>query len=508
MTRFALFLRESSRLDGCNVCTTGISMPIADLISGRADNVLQAGRDKQAVSTSAQISPAWKEEVNRRLAEHRGRKGSTAAEPQAPAATQTNASRRAMEAAARVAARYANAPSYSDVLANEARAALRAAEAASRAALQAQAAAQSVLAGIEAANAEAVFEPIAEPVIEWRMAAASTVEDIAPVDDFFESPVMPHAEPGPELVRSEALAVPAPIAAAVEEPAALRWDLALPVHPPAPVEARAARGQDIFQTGAESWWRPAAAEPERVEPEQIEVVEPQAIPANLIEFPRELVATRKARPRLAEGLSAAADPGAQLSIFEVDPISISTEPAIEERAQPAQAWTAPTWSGMELEAQSVQEVYEALPEPAPQAEAAAAALEPAPATLRLMALVVDGALVAGSLLAAATVAASRASVLPGLRSTEIGLGVALVVVAALYQMFFFTLGRATPGMKYAQIRLTTFEGMMPVRAERYKRMAALLVSVLPAGLGLAWALFDEDHLSWHDRLSRTYLCKK
>jgi len=27
-------------------------------------------------------------------------------------------------------------------------------------------------------------------------------------------------------------------------------------------------------------------------------------------------------------------------------------------------------------------------------------------------------------------------------------------------------------------------------------------------LGVAWALFDEDHLCWHDRLSRTYLRKE
>jgi hypothetical protein len=27
------------------------------------------------------------------------------------------------------------------------------------------------------------------------------------------------------------------------------------------------------------------------------------------------------------------------------------------------------------------------------------------------------------------------------------------------------------------------------------------------GLGAAWAIFDEGHLSWHDRLSRTYLKK-
>lgn len=471
------------------------------------------------MSTSAQISPAWKEEVNRRLAEHRGRKGTSASDAQAPVETQRNASRRALEAAARVAARYANAPSYSDLLATEARAALRAAEAASRAALHAQAAAQSVLAGLEAATAaEAESEPVADPFKEWRMAPAPApvVDDFAPRADFFRAPAeaVEEAGPelGPELVRSELPAMYAPIAAAVEEPAPLRWDLELPLHPPAPVETRAARGQELFETGAEGWWRPAVAEPEHAEPEQIEVVEPVPIPANLIEFPRELVAPRKARPRLVEGFAAAPEVSAQLSIFEVDPVSIAADPGVEQTAAPAQAWTAPAWSGMELEAQPAQEeLYEALAEPAPQAEAAAApqaALQPAPAGLRLMAMVVDSALIAGSLLAAAIVAATRASVLPGLHATELGMAVAFVGAAMLYQMLFFTLGSATPGMKYAHLRLTTFEGVKTVRAERYKRLAALVMSVLPAGLGLAWSLFDDDHLSWHDRLSRTYLCKR
>jgi hypothetical protein len=38
-------------------------------------------------------------------------------------------------------------------------------------------------------------------------------------------------------------------------------------------------------------------------------------------------------------------------------------------------------------------------------------------------------------------------------------------------------------------------------------LGALLLSVLPLGLGVAWALFDDDHLCWHDRLSKTYLRK-
>jgi hypothetical protein len=33
------------------------------------------------------------------------------------------------------------------------------------------------------------------------------------------------------------------------------------------------------------------------------------------------------------------------------------------------------------------------------------------------------------------------------------------------------------------------------------------VSLLPVGLGMVWSVFDEDHLSWHDRLSETYLRK-
>jgi hypothetical protein len=37
------------------------------------------------------------------------------------------------------------------------------------------------------------------------------------------------------------------------------------------------------------------------------------------------------------------------------------------------------------------------------------------------------------------------------------------------------------------------------------RIAGLVLSALPFGLGLAWMLFDEEHLCWHDRLSKTYM---
>src|ERR1700744_6123546 len=100
-------------------------------------------------------TPAWKQEVNQRLASPHTRRAvgqdtSNSQEGQSARA----ASDRAAAAAARVAARYAKAPSYSELLAGEARAVVRAAGAAAEAARNAQAAAQAVLAGLEAG-----FEP-------------------------------------------------------------------------------------------------------------------------------------------------------------------------------------------------------------------------------------------------------------------------------------------------------------------------------------------------------------
>ena len=94
----------------------------------------QSGRSPQSTTTlfdpqSNEVStPQWKQEVNQRLAAHRSRKGGAQDASAARAAENPRtASVRAAEAAARVAARYAKAPSYSQLLAGEARAVVRAA---------------------------------------------------------------------------------------------------------------------------------------------------------------------------------------------------------------------------------------------------------------------------------------------------------------------------------------------------------------------------------------------
>jgi uncharacterized RDD family membrane protein YckC len=187
-----------------------------------------------------------------------------------------------------------------------------------------------------------------------------------------------------------------------------------------------------------------------------------------------------------------------LSIFEVDPGSISVEPEAPAPQPAASAWSTPEWSHLELEEQL-------LPDDVPQP--AVPALEMASFSRRLLAVVVDGALIAGAFLGAAMAAFTHMAQLPPLKIQELGALVGLVSIALFYQMVFSTFADATPGMRYARVSLCTFNNQSPTRAQVLGRLGALLLSVLAMGLGLAWAIFDENHLCWHDRLSQTYLRK-
>ena len=440
----------------------------------------------------ARIAPSWKEEVNQRVAAHKNRKPTPAPEPDS-ASQHHGANQRAAAAAARVAARFAQAPSYSQALAEEARAAVRAAEAVSRAALEAQAKAESVLAELEAAQ---------EAETQWEL---DNRADRVPSSSFPES----------RFEKTTADQFAEPLDAHQSEPVdsnrqgfEIRWESDLKLHQTAPAETHARHGSELVEGDAAAW-----RDPRDWRPNTVEVVEPaQPIHANLIEFPREIIATRKVRPRRIEGPYAAiAEQGAQLSIFEVDPGAISIEPEAPAAGDPASspAWIGPEWSGMELDAQPETEyISREREEPRPELERELHAYDPAeqaPLSLRLMAAVVDFALILAVLVAAAAMVGYNAKHLPSLRVTEIGAVLGSLLVGALYKALFYAMGNGTPGTKYAGIALCTFEGHEPPRPQRLRRLAALPLSVLPVGVGMLWAIFDDDHLSWHDRLSRTYL---
>jgi uncharacterized RDD family membrane protein YckC len=409
------------------------------------------------------------------------------AKPATPEQGWTATNSRAAQAAARVAARYAQAPSYSQMQAAEAHAALRAAGAATQAALEANAAAQAALAGLQAAPAAPH---------QWEPEAPRAMASAPPSAREWE----PSAAP-------VQLAVPASLEAWESQFSHTRWEPDLRLLPLEPVSAAAAapRLAEGFASSAEDGWEKSALSPALAEEpwdvHDLEPVEPDLpIHANLIEFPRELVATRKMRPRRIEGPFVAEGEGRQLSIFEVDPDAISTEPETAGAA-PASAWPEPEWSGIELEAQPPTDEPEQADEPAPEL-----APELGSVGRRLTAALVDGVFIAGACLALALAAASKIGH-PAARIVELGAVSALVLIGLIYQAVFLILAGTTPGMRCARISLCTFDGQIPTPAQLRRRLGALVLSVLPLGLGIAWVLFDEDRLCWHDRLSRTYLRK-
>jgi uncharacterized RDD family membrane protein YckC len=90
-----------------------------------------------------------------------------------------------------------------------------------------------------------------------------------------------------------------------------------------------------------------------------------------------------------------------------------------------------------------------------------------------------------------------------MRSVGIGLGAALAL-SMLYRFFWGMLETDTPGMHFAGLRLTNFDGRTPTRRQRMIRHSAYLVSLVSAGLGFLWAWMDEESLTWHDHISGTF----
>ena len=226
-------------------------------------------------------------------------------------------------------------------------------------------------------------------------------------------------------------------------------------------------------------------------------IETQSIPGNLIEFPRELVAPRRARPRLAEGPLCEESTEPQLRIFEVDAVQIAPVP------ETVDAQAIPDWQGMMLDSATVEEI---LPPIEAQAQIT---LPPQTASLerRLMSATVDACWIGAAWLGAAAVVADlcgaglRALSLPMLASASLG---SLGLFAVLYQVLFFSLADSTPGMRWARIGLCTFGDRNPTRRAMRRRIVSTLLAACPLGLGLAWVWMDNDRMGWHDRMSRMY----
>lgn len=469
---------------------------------------------------------ALKQQVAERLAAHRSRRGrqSDAADAQ-PSVTATPSRARI---AAAVAERYAQSQSYRAFLAEEAERAIRQAEAAAE---------------VAARNAEAVAQAQYKLLEELdQYVAGPAAPTHVPPSTGDETLALKIAEAAPETPPAQLDLRPAPSFTAASFTVRMAEEIRR--HDAAAVQ-RANRSHAREIVGAVSETvdpSEALSLDEEIAFRQAPVFEPVeppvAIPANLIEFPRQLVASRRARPRLAEGPlraeSEAEHDVHQMRIFEVEAEQISSVSAVET--------AAPEWTSILLDAQPRGSVATTVDAAAHASYAAydyspnrpveyatagerpaqhlehnaetrhlyAVPFEVAPLGERAMAAAVDCCAVLAACMifvAGAVMTASRFA--PGglhvtFSQAALIAAVTFAVLGFAYQYLCFTFSDATPGMRYARIGLCTFADDNPTRAAMRRRIGALVLSAAPIGLGLLWSLLDEDRLGWHDRISRMY----
>jgi uncharacterized RDD family membrane protein YckC len=465
---------------------------------------------------------------------------------------------RAARIAAAVAERYAHSQSYRAFLAAEAERAIQQAQAAAEVAAQnaqAVAAAQQRLldAFDESARRRAEEDRAQAAAAQAEALAAAQAELVTPAELHLWPDLAPESTPRETPRKPRRMTSPQQPAKAIDpsgltvrlyEDAAsvAHVDLALPRQ--MPPQGHTSRGQ-ARSGDQDDRDDPNHAEANALDEEiafrQAPVFEEPAgpataLPANLIEFPRQLVASRKARPRYAEGPlrdeSAIAPIDGQLRIFEVDPAQISTAPTVEADTSPAPQWTSIWLDGPA-------DVTNAWPVAAQISAAEAGTLLPTAPTLqaasvprRLLAGLVSCAIVlaAAGIFAVAALAAASGGLDwhaggPGMVAvrfaaasieTRSGMGpaqfaimtaVACAFLLLAYQALFLWLAGETPGMRVAGIGLCTFADGTPTRRALRRRLAAMLLSACALGMGFGWALLDEDRLTWHDRITRTYLRK-
>lgn len=90
------------------------------------------------------------------------------------------------------------------------------------------------------------------------------------------------------------------------------------------------------------------------------------------------------------------------------------------------------------------------------------------------------------------------------RMLWMGMAGALALVTVLYGLIWAIAGRETAGMRFTDLQLITFDGFPLDSRSRALRFVSAWLSFCSGGLGLLWAVADEENLTWHDHISKTF----
>lgn len=81
----------------------------------------------------------------------------------------------------------------------------------------------------------------------------------------------------------------------------------------------------------------------------------------------------------------------------------------------------------------------------------------------------------------------------------------LAGITWLFYAGFWSWSGRTLGLQSWRLRIEDSHGNAPGFAASTVRFLAAIISWLPLGLGFWWQLWDQDKLTWHDRISGTRL---
>ena len=126
---------------------------------------------------------------------------------------------------------------------------------------------------------------------------------------------------------------------------------------------------------------------------------------------------------------------------------------------------------------------------------------------RALAAAIDGGILIGGYILISAIAGVTISEVVG----DGGLSVTSALVAAalwataslIYLYFFWGLAGQTPGMSFLGIRIEAAGDPHLGRRRARRRLAGLLLALLPLGLGILWILVSDDRRGWHDRIAGT-----
>jgi len=129
----------------------------------------------------------------------------------------------------------------------------------------------------------------------------------------------------------------------------------------------------------------------------------------------------------------------------------------------------------------------------------------APISLRLVATVMDVAVVALALGLFSAVCLSVSETILGGQDGVRLIAVAFVLLMAFYWIFYLRFLGRTAGMTWLGLRVLNFDGQLPDEGQRRARAFGTVLSAAALGIGFAWAAADEGRLTWHDRISKTFV---